>query len=461
MTPSLSPVAAMALMALAAGVAGVAVYWALQFSALLPLRRKLRELEKRAQAWTAETRALHAVAQTVAHRPLEDQSTVGAIVTIAARAVEADMAAVLLLDEATNELVTQPGAYGGLPEGVARVPLTDERRSSVRVFKSGAPFWTGNAQNDPGVIASYAKLWKVHSLLVVPITREGRPIGVLRLGSFRRDFFTPEHAQMMTLIAEEAAVLVETAVLNRKLRESTEQLKALNRMKDEFVSTVSHEFKTPLTTINGFVTVMLEGETGPLADQQRKFLLTVKNAVRRMNALVNELLDLSKLEAGQEMELARLNLAEAARAAVERFEPQAADGGKRLVCEVPDVLPAVRADARWLPLVLDNLVSNALKFTKAGGEIRVRAEDRGELVLVSVSDDGIGVPEADREKVFERFHRAANGRESGAPGTGLGLAIAREIVTRHGGKIWCEPKAGGGTVFVFVLPAAAGLVEAR
>jgi signal transduction histidine kinase len=137
------------------------------------------------------------------------------------------------------------------------------------------------------------------------------------------------------------------------------------------------------------------------------------------------------------------------------------EGGRRLVCDVPEALPAVLADARWLPLVLDNLVSNAIKFTKAGGEIRLKAEDRGELVLVSVSDDGIGVPEGEREKVFERFHRAPNGRESGAPGTGLGLAIAREVVTRHGGKIWCEPKAGGGTTFSFVIPAAVGLVGAR
>jgi signal transduction histidine kinase len=455
---ALTPAAATVLMALAAAVSGMGVYWALQFRRLLPLRRRVKELERREKSLSAETRAMHEVADAVAERPLSDQSTLAAIVTIAARAVGADMAAVLLLDEGTGELVTQPGHYGGLPEGVERVPLSDERRSSVRVFKNNQAFWTGNAQNDPGVIAHYAKLWKINSLLVVPIKREGKPVGVLRLGSFERGFFTADHAQMMTLIAEEAAVLVETAVLNRKLVESTEQLKALNRMKDEFVSTVSHEFKTPLTTISGFVTVMLEGETGPLADQQRKFLLTVQNAVRRMNQMVNELLDLSKLEAGAAMQLQPLDLGAAARAAAERYAEQARGAGKTLECLLPEALPSVRGDERWLPLVLDNLISNAVKYTKDSGRIVIKAEDRGEAVYVSVADDGIGVPEEDREKVFERFHRSANGRF--VPGTGLGLAIAREVVQRHGGKIWCEPKAGGGTVFSFVLPAAARAVEA-
>lgn len=458
---ALTPAAAMVLMALSAAVAAVAVYFAVQFRWVLPMRRELRALQRREQSLAAEKRALRDVADTVAASPLSDQSTLAAVVTIAARAVGADMAAVLLLDESTGELVTQPGHYGGLPEGVERVPLSDKRRSSVRVFTGGQPFWTGNAQNDPGVIAHYAKLWKINSLLVVPIKREGRPVGVLRLGSFSRHFFTAEHAEMMTLIAEEAAVLVETAVLNRRLVESAEQLKALNRMKDEFVSTVSHEFKTPLTTISGFVSVMLEGEAGPLADQQKKFLGTVQNAVRRMNQMVNELLDLSKLEGGAAMQLAPLDLAACARGAAELHAEAARAAGKTLECLVPEGLPPVRGDQRWLPLALDNLVSNAVKYTKPGGRIQVKAEDRGELVLVTVSDDGIGVPEGEREKVFERFHRSANGRETGVPGTGLGLAITREVVQRHGGKIWCEPKPGGGSVFAFVLPAAPKLAEAR
>jgi signal transduction histidine kinase len=458
---TLTPAATLALMTLSAVVAALLVHWHQRFRVVLPLRRELRELRRQALAWSVQVRAFHEVADTVAEKPLQDESTLGAIVTIAARAVEADCAAVLLLDENTGELVTQPGAYGVPPDDLYRVSLSDEQSSSVRVFRTGRPFISGDAQNDPGVIAHFAKLWKLQSLLVVPVRREGRSIGVLRLGSHKRQYFTAEHADLIGVIAEEAAVLVETAVLNRRLADNTEQLKALNRMKDEFVSTVSHEFKTPLTTILGFVTVMLDGDAGPLSDQQAKFLTTVRTAVRRMNALVTELLDLSKLETGARMELVPLSLAELAREAEERHAPLAAEGKRRLVFEVPESLPKARADARWLPIVVDNLVSNAIKFSKPGGEVVVRAEDRGELLMISVSDDGIGVPEAERERIFERFHRAENGARSGAPGTGLGLAIAREVVTRHGGKIWCEGRAGGGTVFRLVIPAAPRLAEAR
>ncbi len=456
-----SPLAVSALLILAGTVVGVAVYWFVQFEQLLPLRRRLIDLQRQANLWSREVRAMHDVADTVAERSLHDQSTLGAIVTIAAHAVEADMAACMLLDDTTGELVAQPGAFGLSADQLYRVSLSDEHSSVVRVFKTGKPFWSGDAQRDPLVLAQYAKLWKVNSLLSVPIRREGRSIGVLRMGSVKRGFFTAEHAELLTIIAEEAAVLVETAVLNRRLAETAEQLKVLNRMKDEFVSTVSHEFKTPLTTINGFVSLMIDEEAGPLADQQRKFLKSIQLAARRMTALVGELLDLSKLEAGTSMELQPVALAELIRGSLDRHGAQAADGKRVFDCVLEASLPAVRGDERWLSLVVDNLLSNALKFTAPGGRIRVEAQDRGELVVVSVVDDGIGVPEAERELIFERFHRASNSRDGAAPGTGLGLAIAREVVRRHGGKIWCEPAQPRGTRFSFMLPVTRSLAEAR
>lgn len=447
------------LMTVAAAAGAVGVYWALTFRAVLPSKRRIADLEKRANEWSREVQALQAVASTVAERSLQDQSTLSAIVTIAAKSVNADLGAALLLDENTGELVTQPGTYGLEFKDLYRVSLNDDHSSSVRVFKTGQAFWTGNAQADPGVIAQYAKLWKMHSLLCVPMKREGRSIGVLRLGSYKRDFFTAEHADLLKLIAEEAAVLVETAVLNRRLAETAEQLKALNRMKDEFVSTVSHEFKTPLATLNGFVSVMLEEEAGPLEPQQKKFLTLMQTAVRRMTALVMELLDLSKLEGGAPMAFAAMAPGDLVRSSVERHLPQAADGGKKLVAQVPDALPSISGDSNWLPVALDNLVSNSLKFTEPGGSVVVSVEARGEFLLFCVSDDGIGVPAEDRERIFERFHRASNTREK-TPGTGLGLAIAREIVTRHGGKIWCEAGKPKGTRFYFVIPTTPAMAGA-
>jgi signal transduction histidine kinase len=403
-----------------------------------------------------EVKTLHDVAQAMVTRVGRDISSLGAIVAIVARALEADLVAFLILDESTGELVTQPGAYGlEGDEQLYRIPLTEARSSSVRVFKTRKPFLSDDAQNDPGVITSYAQLWKVHSLLVVPLVVEDRVLGVMRVGSRRRKAFGDDAMALVTVVAEEASILVETAMLNRRLAETAEQLATLNRMKDEFVSTVSHEFKTPLTTITGFLSVMLDGETGPMNEQQMKFLQIAKSAAKRLSGLVSDLLDLSRLEGGAKMELRPLDLVELISQSVENHQPAAADGGKSLIWAPPAAkLSPAAGDSRWLGLVVDNLVSNALKFTRPNGKVTVEARDKGEFLMVSVSDDGIGVPLQDREKIFERFYRASNRAEVNAPGTGLGLAIAREVVGKHGGKIWFDSEPGQGTVFRFVVPVS-------
>ncbi len=402
-----------------------------------------------------EIKTLHDVAGALSSRAAQAPSTLAAVVSIVARSLEADLVAFLILDEATGELVTQSGAFGLEGEELLyRLPLTDERSSSVRVFKTRRPFMTNDAQNDSQVIAHYAKMWSVHSLMVVPLILEDRCIGVMRVGSKRSAAFSDEQIALVSVIAEEAAIIVETAILNRRLAKTAEQLATLNRMKDEFVSTVSHEFKTPLTTISGFLSVMLEGDTGPLNAQQMKFLTIAKAASKRLSGLVSDLLDLSRLEGGVKMEMGLCDLGLLMLDSVENHQPAAAEAGKTLTTEAPGVLPKAFGDERWLHLVLDNLVSNAIKFTHPGGRVRVRVQDKGEFVMVSVSDDGIGIPLDDREKVFERFYRAGNRSEVNAPGTGLGLAIAREVVDKHGGKIWLESELGKGTTFHFVIPAS-------
>ncbi|MBI3553986.1 MAG: GAF domain-containing sensor histidine kinase [Elusimicrobia bacterium] len=453
----LSATATFVLLAVTAAFAAFAAYWYLRFERVLPLERQLRRLGEKAEGLrrfsirkSREAKTLVDVAATVTH-DRQTQSALGAVVAIIARYLEADMVAFLLADEATGELVVQPGAYGLASEELLyRVPLTDEASSSVRVFKNGESFLAGDAQNDPGTIARYARLWKIHSLMTVPIATESRTLGVLRVGSFKRDFFKKEHLDLLSVIAGETAVIVETAVLNRKLSRTAEQLGALNRMKDDFVSLVSHEFKTPLTTIMGFITVMLDGDTGELTDQQRKFLNVTKTAVKRLEYLVTELLDLSKLEAGAHMELRPLNLADLLRASVERQRGGAEIAGKTIICELPEAVPWAMGDERWLTLVVDNLLSNAVKFTRPGGRVNASLADKGDFVMVCVADDGLGIPAEDREHIFEKFYRARNAAQGGA-GTGLGLAIARDIVLKHGGKIWFESETGKGTKFCFVV----------
>ena len=400
-----------------------------------------------------EMRALQDVATTLSSSTAQTQSALSAIVAIVAKAVDADMAAFLLADESTGELVTQSGAYGIETEDLLyRVSLNDATSSSVRVFRSGEAFLSGDAQSDPLVNPMYPRLLKIHSLIVAPLGLEGRSIGVIRVGSRRKDLFRREHLDLVRAIADEAAVLIQTAMLNRRLSDTADQLTSLNHMKDDFVSTVSHEFKTPLTTIMGFLTVMLEGETGKLSEQQAKFLNIAKAAAKRLAGLVADLLDISRLEGGVKMDLQPQTLEPLLRASVDNHLPAAEEGGKTVTCELGK-LPPIVCDERWLTLCVDNLLSNAIKFTRPSGKVRLTALDKGEFVMVTVADDGIGIPVEDRERIFEKFYRARNRTEVAAPGTGLGLAIAREIITKHGGKIWfeCDP---GQTRFIFIVPAA-------
>jgi diguanylate cyclase (GGDEF)-like protein/PAS domain S-box-containing protein len=246
----------------------------------------------------------------------------------------------------------------------------------------------------------------------------------------------------------------------------------LERMKADFLAVVSHELRTPLTSIRMFTTNLLEGVEGDVTEGQRETLSRMLKNLERLQRLINDLLDLSKLEAGKmQLDLQPLALPDVLRNTLEVFRPGAATKDVTVVLDVPDRLPVTWADADRIDQVLTNLVGNALKFTPAGGRITVSAQRRGPdpaerlgpdagpsplsgegYVTISVADTGDGLDEDDLEKVFDKFYQTdrSMGRKTG--GTGLGLPICREIVQRHGGRIWAESVAGEGATFRFELP---------
>ncbi|MBI5202779.1 MAG: GAF domain-containing sensor histidine kinase [Elusimicrobia bacterium] len=426
------------------------------FGAVAALALSLWEVQRSKKRLEGGMTTLHQVASTITAPHEGALDSLGAVVSIVAKALNADLCAFLLFDEKAGELVVQPGAYGlsGDEGSMYRLPLNREEASSVRVFRTGQAFMTGDAMNDPAVVQQYARLWKCHSLIVVPLTLEGRRIGVMRVGSFQKDAFTPEQMEFVQLIAEEAVVVLESAMLTRKLEETNQRLAEVNRIKDDFVSTVSHEFKTPLTSIKGFTTVMLEETPGPLTLEQKRFLSIIANATDRLTMLVGDLLDIARLEGGARMEFGPVSLVEALRHCREVHQWQADGRSIEFRVEFPEGLPNVRGDARWLRQVIDNLVSNAIKFTPPGGQVSVSGKDRGDAVEVTVADTGVGISTEDQQHVFEKFYRARNRASINAPGTGLGLAIAKAVVGKHEGKIWFESEAGRGSKFHVLLPAA-------
>ena len=236
------------------------------------------------------------------------------------------------------------------------------------------------------------------------------------------------------------------------LRDVTSQ-KELERMKSNFLSVVSHELKTPLHSIKGFVDIILMGKTGPINETQTDFLKTVRDQTAHLQNLISDLLEFSRLESGQvKLRLTEVSLAEVATAVVDKLKLVADQGQVQLVSRIPADIASIEADRMRIEQVLTNLVDNAIKFTPAAGSVSIQAADLGAEVEVSVSDTGIGIPSGELERVFDRFYQVDSGSTRHYRGTGLGLTICKHIVEYHHGRIWVESQEGKGSTFFFVLP---------
>jgi signal transduction histidine kinase len=238
----------------------------------------------------------------------------------------------------------------------------------------------------------------------------------------------------------------------RLLTDQNRELRELDRLKDEFVSLVSHDLRTPLTSIQGYVDLLLEEPS--LADDLREYLGIVSRNTDRLQKLVDDLLFAARLQSGRlELDLGDVDLAEIARHAVETLRPRAESAQVDLRLELENV--SVRGEASRLSQLLDNLISNAVKFTPVGGAVVVRVRERGRKALVEVVDSGMGIPVAEQERLFERFFRSSTATERQIEGTGLGLYITKAIVEAHQGRITVESAEGAGTTFRVELPQEA------
>jgi signal transduction histidine kinase len=236
------------------------------------------------------------------------------------------------------------------------------------------------------------------------------------------------------------------------------KFRLVDQLKSDMVATASHELKTPLTGVQMAVHLLLEETVGPLNAKQTELLLAAREESDRLLALVNDLLDLTRIEQGRlQLDLQPVAPESLLAEAVERFAPKADDLGVKLTVEAAAGVPPVEGDAERLGYVFDNLIGNALEFTPRGGAIRVSATaGRDATVRFSVADDGAGIAPEHLPHVFEKFYRAAGSRAGRAKGAGLGLAIVKEIVVAHGGQVDVQSQPGRGTVFTFTLPSLAG-----
>jgi len=228
-------------------------------------------------------------------------------------------------------------------------------------------------------------------------------------------------------------------------------MKQVDRLKNEFVHTVSHDLRSPLTAVLGY-TELLE-RIGPVNDQQREFIDRIQTSIQNITALINDLLDLGRIEAGFDIQKEVIPLGAIIQFTLEHLKPLVEEKRQRVKLELPPKAPKLRGNPIRLRQMLDNLIGNAIKYTPVGGTITIRMETEGEQIILRILDNGLGIPPADQPHIFDKFYRASN-VPSGVGGSGLGLAIVKSIVDNHQGRIWVDSILGQGTIFTIILPTA-------
>jgi signal transduction histidine kinase len=337
------------------------------------------------------------------------------------------------LERLTNELVNK-----------AETDMVERIEAGQAVYVSSRWVVIGFAVGSVGLalLLGYAISWS----LIGPVTQMHEHLRQITSGDFSRRIDIPNQDEL-------GALATNLNRMNDELGRLYHQLEAANRHKSEFLANMSHELRTPLNAIIGFSEVLLERMFGDINPKQAEYLDDILASGRHLLSLINDILDLSKIEAGRlELDLAPFDLSLTLENALTLVRERATRHGIALDLVVDDRLGPCIGDERKVKQVILNLLSNAVKFTPAGGRIGLRAAPADGAVEVSVSDTGIGIAPEDQEAIFEEFRQVGASSSSKHEGTGLGLTLARKFVELHGGRIWVQSEAGKGSTFTFTLP---------
>jgi signal transduction histidine kinase len=421
--------------------------------------RLFKELEARTADLTRSVEQLTALGEVGrAVSSTLDLETV--LTTIVARAVQLsglDGGVVFEYDENTEEFIQRVATEAG--------PALAEARRTTRIRKGEGVLGQTAITLEPvqvpdiTVPGAYAGRLRetliesgVRAVLAVPMVREGQLIGCLGVTRNRPGDFPVETIELLRTFATQSALAIQNARLFREIEDKSRQLEAASRHKSEFLANMSHELRTPLNAVIGFSEVLLERMFGDLNAKQDEYLKDIYASGQHLLSLINDILDLSKIEAGRmELAPAPFHLPTALENAVTLVKERAVRHGITLKVELDPRLGELVGDERKVKQVLLNLLSNAVKFTPEGGRISLKAGRTDGTVEIAVTDTGIGIAPEDQAAIFEEF-RQVGSDERRREGTGLGLTLTKKFVELHGGRIWVESELGRGATFTFTLP---------
>jgi signal transduction histidine kinase len=360
----------------------------------------------------------------------------------------ADTCILFLLDEDSDDLVVRAGDGEGTDQVIDRVRIPVGTGVVGRVAASGTSEVIDDVAHAQGLTRT-VHTQGIKSLCYVPLLIPGKVVGVLHVGSRTSREFTDDDVELLHMAADRAAVAIVHARTTEALARTNEELRKLDQMKDLFVSGVSHELRTPLTSMLGYLEILLDDEVGELGPEQRHFLEIIDRNCHRLTDLIDDILFMSRLDSGRfHLERASVDLGDLVAGRVESIRPAAEK--KRVEIHLQSGASELWADASRLTQVVDNLLSNAVKFSPEGGDVDVTVAVSGDRAQLEVSDSGVGIPEEEAHRLFERFFRASTAQN--IQGTGLGLSITKTIVEAHEGTISFRSAVGAGTTFTVELP---------
>jgi len=414
--------------------------------------RLLNELRQSLQQQTATADVLKVISRST----FDLQAVLNTLAESAVQLCEADIASIHR--QRGNDYQTI-AIHGAVPEQITElelrnVPFTAGRGSVLgRTVAERRPIQISDVLADPDYsLLDIQRKVGFRTIMGVPILREGNPIGVVVLMRVTVRPFSKKQIELATTFADQAGIAIENVRLFDEIQDKSRQLEEASKHKSQFLANMSHELRTPLNAILGYTELMADGAYGEPSEKMGAVLKRLESNGRHLLGLINDVLDLSKIEAGQlALDLNDYSLQGVTQTVYSAVEPLAADKKLGFKVELTPDLPPGRGDERRLTQVLLNLVGNAIKFTDSG-EVCINVGVADGAFKVAVRDTGPGISAADQAKLFQEFQQADNSITRKKGGTGLGLAISKRIIEMHGGRIWIDSTLGQGSTFLFTVP---------